>query len=134
MNIEIIKFREMGDDRGMLISLESLKNVPFKIERVYYIYGTKPGVHRGFHSHKKLKQLCIAVHGHCKFLLDDGVEKKTAHLNQPNQGLIISGNIWREMFDFSSDCVLMVLADHHYDETDYIRDYQRFLETRREAN
>jgi dTDP-4-dehydrorhamnose 3,5-epimerase-like enzyme len=134
MNFEIIKFHEMGDDRGMLISLESSKTVPFDIARVYYIYDTKAGVRRGFHSHKTLKQLCVAVRGHCKFLLDDGREKVTVDLNEPTKGLLIQGNLWREMFDFSHDCVLMVLADQHYDESDYIRDYQKFLEQSRENN
>ncbi len=127
MNIERLNFAEIGDERGKLISLESFKNVPFKIERVYYIYATLKGVRRGFHAHRSLKQICVAVHGSCKFLLDDGSTKETVTLDRPDKGLLLHGSIWREMFDFSEDCVLMVLADEHYKEEDYIRNYDSFL-------
>ncbi|WP_163306479.1 sugar 3,4-ketoisomerase, partial [Enterobacter ludwigii] len=101
-------------------------NIPFSIKRVYYIFDTKEGVRRGFHAHKKLKQVAIAVKGSCRFLLDDGTERIEVVLDNPAQGLLIESCIWREMYDFSSDCVLMVLADSHYDEKDYIRDYDAF--------
>jgi len=124
---KVIDFKIMGDDRGSLIALEENHNVPFDVKRVYYIFGTKEGVRRGYHAHKNLKQLAICVSGSCKFLLDDGNVKEHVELNAPTQGLLIEGLVWREMFDFSSDCVLMVLADNYYDEEDYIRDYQLFL-------
>lgn len=129
MNFQIINFQIHGDKRGSLISLEQDKNIPFAIKRVYYIFDTKADVRRGFHSHKNLKQILICVSGCCKILLDDGKEKKVIDLNSPQKGLLINKNIWREMYDFSDDCVLMVLANGIYEESDYIRDYQQFLES-----
>jgi len=123
----IINFEIKGDERGSLISLEENKNIPFDIKRVYYIFGTKIGVRRGFHAHKKLKQLLVCVSGSCKILLDDGKSKEEISLDNPSKGLLIESMIWREMFDFSPDCVLMVLANEVYDENDYLRDYQQFL-------
>ena len=127
MKIEIINFDTKGDERGSLISLEGNKNIPFDIKRVYYIFGTKEGSRRGFHAHKKLKQVLVCVAGSCKILLDDGKSKQDISLDNPNKGLLIESMIWREMFDFSPDCVLMVLANEVYDESDYFRDYQQFL-------
>ncbi len=124
---KLIDFKSMGDARGSLIALEKEHNVPFDIKRVYYIFDTTDGVRRGFHAHKNLKQLAICVKGSCKFLLDDGTDKNIYDLNKPTKGLYIEGLVWREMFDFSPDCVLMVLADAYYDEADYIRDYANFL-------
>lgn len=133
MDIKLLKFDIKGDHRGSLIALESLRNIPFEIKRVYYLFGTKEGVRRGYHAHKKLKQVAICVSGSCKFLLDDGIEKVIIELNNPDEGLLIEGLVWREMFDFTPDCVLMVLADDYYNEGDYIRDYKRFLEVVRNA-
>ena len=124
---QIINFDIKGDERGSLISLEENKNIPFEIKRVYYIFNTLEGIRRGFHAHKKLKQLLVCVSGSCKILLDDGKSKEEISLDNPNKGLLIESMIWREMFDFSPDCVLMVLADDIYDESDYVRDYQQFL-------
>ncbi|MEZ9596455.1 FdtA/QdtA family cupin domain-containing protein [Shewanella sp. 10N.261.52.F9] len=128
MNIKFIQFQSHGDERGSLVSLEDHKNIPFTIKRAYYIFDTKKNVRRGFHAHKQLKQLAIVLKGSCRFMLDDGKEKIELLLDNPSQGLFIESFIWREMFDFSEDCVLLVLADSFYDETDYIRDYQSFLE------
>ena len=127
MKIEIINFDIKGDERGSLISLEENKNIPFEIKRVYYIFNTVEGIRRGFHAHKKLKQVLVCVAGSCKILLDDGKSKEEISLDNPNKGLLIESMIWREMFDFSPDCVLMVLANEVYDESDYFRDYQQFL-------
>ncbi len=127
MNIQILNFDIKGDERGDLISLEENKNIPFDIKRVYYIFGAKGEVRRGFHAHKKLKQVLVCVSGSCKILLDDGVNKTEVLLNSPDKGLLIESMIWREMFDFSKDCVLMVLADSHYDEGEYIRNYNEFM-------
>ncbi|CZU65307.1 sugar 3,4-ketoisomerase [Enterobacter asburiae] len=131
MKINFIPLQKHGDDRGSLVALEEENNIPFSIKRVYYIFDTKEGVRRGFHAHKKLKQVAIAVKGSCRFLLDDGTERIEVVLDNPAQGLLIDSCIWREMYDFSSDCVLMVLADCHYDENDYIRDYDDFLKQAR---
>ena len=128
MEIKYIEFQKHGDDRGMLVALEQLKNIPFDIRRVYYMYDTKPGVTRGYHAHKTLKQILICVKGSCKIRLDDGVNKETIPLSDPSIGLYLESNIWREMYDFSEDAVLMVLASEVYDETDYIRDYEEFIE------
>ena len=101
--------------------------VPFEIKRVYYMYDTKKDVHRGFHAHKSLEQILICIHGSCKVLLDNGTEKKIVSLEKPYEGLYIANNMWREMYDFSEDAVLMVLASEYYKEEDYIRDYNEFL-------
>lgn len=99
------------------------------VPRVYYIYETQTGIERGFHAHKKLQQLCICVSGACDFVLDNGRSRETLRLDSPEKGLLLGNNIWREMKNFSSDCVLLVLASEHYDEADYIRDYQEFQKT-----
>ncbi|MFJ5493414.1 sugar 3,4-ketoisomerase [Pectobacterium carotovorum] len=127
MQIRLIQLQTHGDERGALVALEQDKNIPFEIKRVYYLFKTKAGVRRGFHAHKALKQVAIAVRGSCRFLLDDGTEKVDLLLDNPAQGLLIDSCIWREMYDFSNDCVLMVLADQPYDESDYIRNYDEFL-------
>lgn len=128
MNITIFNLEEHGDKRGTLIALEQLKNIPFEIKRVYYMFHTGKGVRRGFHAHKNLKQVLICVKGECKVLLDNGSEKEVVLLDKPNKGLYLESNIWREMYDFSEDAVLMVLASELYNESDYIRNYQDFLE------
>jgi dTDP-4-dehydrorhamnose 3,5-epimerase-like enzyme len=125
---KLMDFKTLGDERGSLIALEEGYNTTFEIKRVYYIFDTKKGVERGFHAHINLKQIAIAVKGSCTFVLDNGKEREEIKLNNPNQGLFIEELIWREMKDFSEDCVLVVLASEHYDESDYIRDYSKFLE------
>jgi len=125
---ELVNFKTLGDDRGSLIAIEEGYNAPFEIKRVYYIFDTKKGVQRGFHAHINLKQMAIAVKGSCTFVIDNGKKKEEITLDTPNNGLLIEGLIWREMKDFSEDCVLLVLASEHYDESDYIRDYDNFLE------
>ncbi len=123
-----IKLKMLGDERGSMVVLESNTSVPFEIKRVYYIFDTKNNVSRGFHAHKELRQLAVCVSGSCRLLLDDGKSKKNIILNNPSEGLLIGNLIWREMHDFSADCVLMVLANEYYDELDYIRDYKKFKE------
>ena len=127
--MQVIKytFPPHGDDRGQLVALEEYKDIPFDIKRVYYIYDTVEGVRRGFHAHKNLEQILICVHGECKILLDNGKERETVLLDKPYEGLYISNDIWREMYDFSPDAVLLVLASQPYDEADYIRNYDDFL-------
>ena len=128
MNINFIDFEIRGDKRGSLVALEELKNIPFEIKSVYYMFGMKDDISRGFHAHRNLKQVAICVSGSCKFLLDNGKEKrKDIVLNAPNKGLLIESMIWREMYDFSHDCVLLVSANQYYSEKDYIRDYKKFI-------
>ena len=121
-------FPIIGDNRGSLIALETFQNIPFDIKRVYYIFDTLSGVSRGFHAHQNLQQVLICVKGSCRILLDDGKHKENIILNSPQTGLLIEDLVWREMHDFSEDCVLLVLASEYYDESDYIRDYDNFLE------
>jgi dTDP-4-dehydrorhamnose 3,5-epimerase-like enzyme len=123
---KLINFQIFGDERGSLISLESFKNIPFEIKRSYYIFKTSPNVSRGMHAHKNLKQVLIALSGKCEIIIDDGKIKNKILLNSPSQGLYIEGLVWREMQNFSSDCVLLVLADDYFNEEDYIRNYNEF--------
>ena len=116
-----------GDERGRLVAIEENSDVPFAIARVYYVYATTPGTTRGLHAHRALNQLAVAVAGSCTMLLDDGARRVAMRLDDPAAGLTLGPMIWREMSDFSPDCVLMVLADAAYDEADYIRDYDQFL-------
>lgn len=122
----LIDLAVRGDDRGSLIALEPGKELPFDIRRAYYIFGTRDGVSRGFHAHRHLSQLLIAVSGSCRLVIDDGHERAEVMLDRPERGLLISGLVWREMHDFSTDCVLMVMADQPYDPSDYIRSYEEF--------
>ena len=122
------EFKVLGDHRGQLVALEANRQIPFDVKRVFYIYGTQEGVPRGNHSHYKTKQFLVAVNGSCKVTLDNGKEKETFDLNKPNLGLFQDALIWGSMHDFSSDCVLMVLANEYYDASDYITDYDKFLE------
>lgn len=128
MDIQIYTFPPHGDDRGQLVAIEEGIDLPFDVRRVYYIYDTLPGVRRGFHAHLKLEQILICVSGSCKIHLDNGFETAEVVLDQPNRGLYISNNMWREMYDFSEGAVLLVLASEHYTEADYIRNYDAFLE------
>ena len=134
MNCHLIDFTIMGDERGSLIALEEHHNAPFEIKRIYYVFGTKENVRRGYHAHKDLKQIAICVSGSCMFHLDDGKKQQEVLLNTPDQGLLMESMVWHEMYDFSPDCVLLVLANEHYDETDYIRDYEIFLEETQNAS
>lgn len=124
--IQLIDLPSLGDERGSLVAIEANKHIPFQVKRVYYIFGTQAGVSRGFHAHKNLQQLAVCVTGKCRMLLDDGINKESVWLDSPNKGLLIGNNVWREMHEFSDDCVLLVLASEHYDESDYIRDYSEF--------
>lgn len=122
----ILNFPVHGDHSGSLVALEKGADFPFDIKRVYYVWGTEPNVVRGKHAHRKLEQVIICTSGSCDFILDNGVKRETVHLDNPTQGLHIKHNIWREFTNFSPDCVVMVLASEHYEEVDYIRDYEQF--------
>ncbi|MDF3125766.1 FdtA/QdtA family cupin domain-containing protein [Rheinheimera sp. 1928-s] len=130
--IHLIDLQSLGDERGSLVSIEANNHIPFEVKRVYYISQTKQGVSRGFHAHKNLQQLAVCVAGKCRLLLDDGISRESVWLDSSNKGLFIGNNVWREMHDFSADCVLLVLASEHYDESDYIRDYSLFCAKVRE--
>ncbi len=126
--LQVIKymFQPHGDERGQLISLEEFNDIPFRIKRVYFMYDTLEGVVRGHHAHKSLEQILVCIHGSCKIRLDNGTESKVIPLEKPYEGLYVPNSMWREMFDFSPDAVLLVFASEIYDEKDYIRDYDEF--------
>jgi dTDP-4-dehydrorhamnose 3,5-epimerase-like enzyme len=128
--MQIVKyaFQQHGDNRGQLVALEEMRDIPFAIKRVYYMYDTVEGVRRGYHAHKTLEQILVCINGSCKVLLDNGVEKKIVYLEKRYEGLYVPPGIWREMYDFSEDAVLMALASEVYDEADYIRNYDEFLD------
>lgn len=128
MDIKKYVFQPHGDARGELVAIEEFKDIPFRVKRIYYMYGVGQDVTRGYHAHKALEQILICIHGSCKIRLDNGKEKEIVTLDKPNEGLYVANNMWREMFDFSEDAVLIVLASQLYDEADYIRDYNEFLE------
>jgi len=124
--VKWIDFPAFSDPRGSLVAIEADKNIPFEIKRVYYIYATKQGTSRGFHAHKALQQVAVCIAGHCTMLLDNGNEQARVILNSPEKGIFIGNMIWREMHDFSPDCILLVLANEFYQEADYIRDHDKF--------
>lgn len=127
MNIVKIPLQMHGDERGLLVAIEENRHIPFNIKRVYYMYDTQEKVRRGYHAHKKTTQVAIVLKGSCKFLFDDGRTKQDISLDNPAIGLLIEPLMWHEMYDFSDDCILMVLANDFYDESDYIRNYDDFV-------
>lgn len=128
MHYEILQFSVKGDHSGSLVALEKGAGFPFDIKRVYYIWGTDKQTVRGRHAHKNLEQVVVCTSGSCDFILDNGRERENIRLSSPSEGLYIKQHIWREFTNFSDDCVVMVLASEHYDEADYIRDYDEFLQ------
>ena len=127
MNYKLIDMKVKGDERGKLIALESLRDIPFEIKRVYWIFDTVPDQDRGCHAHKNMEQIIVAMDGACQFVLDDGKTREKIWLNRPDQGLYIGKNMWREMKHFSYGCKLMVLASDYFEEKEYIRNYDEFL-------
>lgn len=127
---KMIDLPKIHDPRGNLTFIEGGSHVPFDIQRVYYLYDVPGGSERGGHAHKALHQLIIAMSGSFDVLLDDGMEKKRVHLNRSYNGLYVCPMIWRELDNFSSGAVCMVLASNKYSETDYYRDYPEFMRAR----
>ncbi|EAH7777100.1 WxcM-like domain-containing protein [Campylobacter coli] len=127
MNYKILNFNVKSDSRGSLIALENLKEIPFEIKRIYYIYDTKPEFPRGAHAHRELEQVLIMMEGSCELVLNDGKNIKNIILNRPDMGIFIGKNMWREMKNFSYGAKLLVLASDFYNEKEYIRDYEEFL-------
>lgn len=121
-NTSLILFKTISSKLGNLIPVEALKEVPFNIKRIYYIYGVPNGVTRGFHSHRNLEQVLICVHGKVNIRVKTPYQEEIIVLDNPNIGLYIGHMVWREMFSFSNDAVLVVLASEYYTEQDYIRD------------
>lgn len=121
-------FKVHGDHAGNLVALEQGINYDFDVKRIYYIWGTEKNAIRGRHAHHNLKQLIVCLSGRCDFTIDDGRDRRTVRLDAPTKGLYVENFVWREFTDFSPDCIVMVLASEHYDATDYIKDYGKFLE------
>ena len=127
MKPKFYHFVEHGDSRGKLAVVEPGKDIEFPIRRVSYIYGADSNQRRGFHAHKKLEQVLLCVHGSCKVMLDDGSSRCDVTLDSPTLGLYVGNAMWREMYGFTPDAVLLVLASEPYTEADYIRNYDEFL-------
>ena len=123
----IIEFRDLGDERGKLVVIEGKQTIPFEIKRVFYIYGSDPDVVRGQHANRDSEFVLINVAGTSKVRITDGNEEFIASLNRPMIGVYIPKMVWKDMYDFSSDSVLLVLASTHYDGKEYIRDYEEYL-------
>lgn len=129
----IIELPRINEPRGNLTFIEANRHIPFDIRRVYYLYDVPGGAERGGHAHKALHQLIIAMSGSFDIHLDDGYEKKTIHMNRSYNGLYICPMIWREIDNFSSGAVCMVLASEYYDEQDYYREYATFTDDAKKA-
>jgi len=128
---EIIDFSKIHNRAGNITALENNISIPFDVRRIYYLYDIPGGEERGGHAHKELQQFVIAASGAFEVILDDGTNKKVIRLDRPYIGLHIIPGIWREIINFSSGAICLVLASHKYDEADYIRDYERYKEYRR---
>ena len=124
---QIVNLPKIAEPRGNLTFIEAGRHVPFEIRRVYYLYDVPGGSERGGHAHKELRQLIVAMSGSFDVILDDGRQKQRFHLNRSYYGLYVCQMVWRELDNFSSGSVCLVLASNSYDESDYYRDYQDFL-------
>lgn len=124
----ILPLNKIHNRDGNITIVEGQKNIPFDVKRIYYLYDIPGGEARGGHAHKELYQLIVAAAGSFDVLLDDGINKKIVTLNRPDYGLLVVPGIWRELFEFSSGAISLVLASHTYDENDYLRSYPLFIE------
>ncbi len=126
--VQMLEFAQHGDDRGHLVVIEGMKDVPFEIKRAFYIYGSDPEVVRGQHANRESEFVLINVAGTSKVKVKDGEGNEAIFcLNRPHTGIYLPTMVWKDMYDFSSDSVLLVLASTHYDATEYIRDYDEFV-------
>lgn len=130
----LVDLPKIEDQRGNLTFVEGGEHVPFDIARVYYLYDVPGGAERGGHAHRGLNQLIVAMSGSFDVVLDDGLEKRRFHLNRSYRGLLVVPMIWRELDNFSSGSVCMVLASNRYDEADYYRDYDAYIADRRKSS
>lgn len=123
----IIEFNDFGDERGKLVVIEGGQTIPFDIKRVFYIYESTSTVVRGQHANRESEFVLINVAGKSKVRITDGIEKIVVNLDKPMTGIYIPKMIWKDMFDFSSDSVLLVLANTHYNASEYIRDFDEYI-------
>jgi dTDP-4-dehydrorhamnose 3,5-epimerase-like enzyme len=130
---KIIDLPKITDPRGNLTFIEGGRHIPFEIRRVYYLYDVPGGAERGAHGHRTLQQFVVAMSGSFDVILNDGYDTKKIHMNRSYYGLYIAPMMWREITNVSSGAVLMVLASEFYDESDYFRDYQKYLEVARKS-
>lgn len=128
---KIVSFKDFGDERGKLVVIEGGENIPFDIKRVFYIYGSDSTVVRGQHANRESEFVLINVAGQSKVRITDGNEEIIVELNKPMMGVYIPKMIWKDMYDFSEDSVLLVLASTHYDGSEYIRDYDEYIKCKR---
>lgn len=124
---KILEFGDLGDERGKLVVVEGAQDIPFNIQRVFYIYGSDSEVVRGQHANRNSEFVLINVSGSSKVRVDNGFEEDIIELNRPRMGLYLPTMLWKDMYDFSADSVLLVLANTHYDGHEYIRDYDEFI-------
>lgn len=133
--VQMLEFPQHGDERGHLVVIEGNQDIPFNIARAFYIYGSEPSVIRGQHANRKTEFVLINVAGKSKVRVKDGEGNEAVFsLNRPHTGIYLPTMVWKEMFDFSSDSVLLVLASEHYDPKEYIRDYKEFEDEIHEEN
>lgn len=123
----LIELSTFGDERGSLISFEKNTNVPFDVKRAFYIFDTKGEISRGCHANRKSKFLLVVISGSCRVKIDTGKEQDNVLLNNPKKALFLNNMVWKEMYEFSHNAVLLVLSNEYYDESEYIRNYEDFL-------
>lgn len=126
MNYELIDFVDFSDDKGSLVACEYQKNCPFDIKRVFYIFDVNPNAIRGRHANRDSEFLFVALNGSCKIKIDNGKIQETLMLNNPKQGLYVGKMLWKEMFDFSKGCILLVMSNAPYNKGEYINDYEMY--------
>lgn len=133
---KVLNFKQMGDERGRLVVIESDKEdgVPFEIKRVFYIYGSDGQVVRGQHANKKSEFVLINLAGQSKVRIDNGSEQTVVILDKPHMGVYLPRMVWKDMYDFSEDSVLLVISNEHYDGTEYIRNYEEFKKMAKEGD
>lgn len=124
---KVLNFKDLGDERGKLVVVEGEKDIPFDIKRVFYIYGSDPDIRRGQHANLESEFVLINVSGKSKVWVTNGKEEQIIDLDVPMKGVYLPKMVWKDMYDFSSDSVLLVLASTHYNGTEYIRDYDNYL-------
>ena len=125
---QVLQFKDFGDERGNLVVIEgSGRDIPFTVQRVFYIYGSDSTVIRGRHANRRSEFVMINVAGKSKVKVDNGTESKVIELDRPMMGLYLSSMLWKDMYDFSPDSILLVMSSEHYDEQEYIRDYDEYL-------